>query len=218
MTQLNLSVRSHAQITPAQQLNERFAATYTPAPTGFRTTTLATRPGDSDPDMDEALRRVRQGGKPPAPRADSGDWDDNRPVVPRIPRPRTPGSTPVAAPARPTTVRHANGLEFKVIPADSPFARIARSIRQLEMDDGTVWTVGAPIGWRAAGAAWRPEPPRGQTFDDDSDDVCPICECWTCTCGSSRAASTPTCPRCRLIFEACTCIGVTALALAGERR
>ncbi|MER6435450.1 sigma factor [Streptomyces sp. NPDC001185] len=35
---------------------------YTPAPTGFRTATLATRPGDSDPDMDEALRRVRKTG------------------------------------------------------------------------------------------------------------------------------------------------------------
>ena len=38
------------------------AGYYTPAPTGFRTATLAPRPGDSDPDMDEALRRVRQGG------------------------------------------------------------------------------------------------------------------------------------------------------------
>lgn len=89
----------------------------------------------------------------------------------------------------PRTVRHANGLEFKVIPADSPFARIARSIRQLEMADGTVWTVGAPIGWHGAGAAWRTEPPQAQTFDDDSDDACPICGHWTCTCGSSRATA-----------------------------
>lgn len=36
------------------------AGTYTPASTGFRTATITPRPGDSDPDMDEALRRVRQ--------------------------------------------------------------------------------------------------------------------------------------------------------------
>lgn len=36
------------------------AGYYTPAATGFRTATLAAR--DSDPDMDEALRRVRQSG------------------------------------------------------------------------------------------------------------------------------------------------------------
>jgi len=35
---------------------------YTPAATGFRTATLPDRPGDSDPDMDEALRRARQTG------------------------------------------------------------------------------------------------------------------------------------------------------------
>jgi DNA-directed RNA polymerase specialized sigma24 family protein len=38
------------------------AGYYTPAPTGFRTATITPRPGDSDPDMDEALRRARQGG------------------------------------------------------------------------------------------------------------------------------------------------------------
>lgn len=32
---------------------------YTPAATGFRTAAITPRPGDSDPDMDEALRRVR---------------------------------------------------------------------------------------------------------------------------------------------------------------
>ena len=32
------------------------------AATGFRTASIASRPGDSDPDMDEALRRVRQTG------------------------------------------------------------------------------------------------------------------------------------------------------------
>lgn len=38
------------------------AGYYTPAATGFRTAQLATgRPGDSDPDPDEALRRVRHG-------------------------------------------------------------------------------------------------------------------------------------------------------------
>lgn len=58
-------------------------------------------------------------------------------------------------------VRHANGLEFRVIPADSYTARMARDIRQLTMADGTVWTVGAPIGWHGVAAAWRPavEPP-----------------------------------------------------------
>lgn len=38
------------------------AGYYTPAATGFRTASLAPRPGDSDPDPDEALRRARQTG------------------------------------------------------------------------------------------------------------------------------------------------------------
>lgn len=41
---------------------ESGAGYYTPAPTGFRTATITPRPGDSDPDMDEALRRARQTG------------------------------------------------------------------------------------------------------------------------------------------------------------
>lgn len=45
-----------------RQMNATGAGYYTPAATGFRTATLTPRPGDSDPDMDEALRRVRQGG------------------------------------------------------------------------------------------------------------------------------------------------------------
>lgn len=66
-----------------------------------------------------------------------------------------------AEPSDPDTVRHANGLEFRVIPADSYDARMARDVRQLTMADGTVWTVGAPIGWHGVAAAWRPadEPP-----------------------------------------------------------
>lgn len=48
---------------------ESGAGYYTPAATGFRTASLATRPGDSDPDPDEALRRVQ--GKP-APARQSG--------------------------------------------------------------------------------------------------------------------------------------------------
>ena len=54
----------------------------------------------------------------------------------------------------PRMVRHANGLTFKVIPADSYDARIARDVRELTMDDGTVWTVGTC----GAGStfAWRP--------------------------------------------------------------
>lgn len=35
------------------------AGYFTPAATGFRTARITTRPGDSDPDPDEALRRVR---------------------------------------------------------------------------------------------------------------------------------------------------------------
>ncbi len=38
------------------------AGYYTPATTGFRTAAITSRPGDSDPDMNEALRCVRQGG------------------------------------------------------------------------------------------------------------------------------------------------------------
>lgn len=55
----------------------------------------------------------------------------------------------------PNAVTHANGLEFRVLPADSPYARIARNVRQLEMADGTVWTVGIPVGWRGIEAAWK---------------------------------------------------------------
>lgn len=62
-----------------------------------------------------------------------------------------------AAVGEPAFVSHENGLTFKVIPADSPFARIARGVRQLKMTDGRVWTVGSPIGWHGAGAAWRPQ-------------------------------------------------------------
>lgn len=64
-----------------------------------------------------------------------------------------------ADPSEPRTVRHANGTTFTVIPADSYDARMARDVRQLAMDDGTVWAVGT----RGAGSAiaWRPadEPP-----------------------------------------------------------
>jgi hypothetical protein len=60
----------------------------------------------------------------------------------------------------PETVTHTNGLTFKVVDGNSPFARAARNIRQLTMADGTVWTVGLPIGWRGREAAWRdPETP-----------------------------------------------------------
>ncbi|MEH0423147.1 RNA polymerase sigma factor [Streptomyces sp. B21-083] len=41
---------------------ESGAGYYTPAATGFRTVSINPRPGDSDPDMDEALRRARQSG------------------------------------------------------------------------------------------------------------------------------------------------------------
>lgn len=62
------------------------------------------------------------------------------------------------APQQPTpeTVAHANGLEFRIIDGNSPYARVARSVRQLVMADGTEWTVGAPIGWRGTEAAWKP--------------------------------------------------------------
>ncbi|MYU22711.1 sigma-70 family RNA polymerase sigma factor [Streptomyces sp. SID8352] len=43
-----------------REMDPSGAGYYTPAATGFRTATLAN--GDSDPNMDEALRRARQGG------------------------------------------------------------------------------------------------------------------------------------------------------------
>lgn len=60
-----------------------------------------------------------------------------------------------AEPDQPRIVRHANGLEFTVIPADSYDARMARDVRELTMDDGSVWTVGT----RGAGSAyaWQPQ-------------------------------------------------------------
>ncbi|MFJ6293224.1 RNA polymerase sigma factor [Streptomyces griseoviridis] len=46
-----------------REMDPTGAGYYAPAATGYRTATLATQPGDSDPDMDEALRRVREGGR-----------------------------------------------------------------------------------------------------------------------------------------------------------
>lgn len=86
--------------------------------------------------------------------------------------------------SRPRTVRHANGLEFRVIPADSYTARLARNARQLTMADGTVWTVGLPIGWRGREAAWQ--------TPVAADDACPLCGRWTCdptTCPPSAGAA-----------------------------
>ncbi|MFE7972985.1 hypothetical protein [Streptomyces shenzhenensis] len=60
------------------------------------------------------------------------------------------------SPAQPLTVAHTNGLTFKVIDGNTPHARTARNVRQLTMADGTVWTVGQPIGWRGQQAAWQP--------------------------------------------------------------
>ena len=48
--------------TFANREMEPGAGYYTPAATGFRTAALPDRPGDSDPDMDEALRRARKTG------------------------------------------------------------------------------------------------------------------------------------------------------------
>ncbi|MFJ4623037.1 hypothetical protein [Streptomyces sp. NPDC088812] len=60
-----------------------------------------------------------------------------------------------AAPGPQATVTHASGLTFKVINGDSHHARTARGVRRLTMADGTVWTVGTPIGWRGMDAAWQ---------------------------------------------------------------
>lgn len=46
----------------ANRAMDTSAGYYTPAATGFRTAVINQRPGDSDPDMDEAVRRVRQSG------------------------------------------------------------------------------------------------------------------------------------------------------------
>ncbi|MDT0387842.1 hypothetical protein [Streptomyces dubilierae] len=55
----------------------------------------------------------------------------------------------------PREVHHVNGLAFRVITASSYTARMARDVRQLPMADGTVWTVGSPIGWHDVAAAWQ---------------------------------------------------------------
>jgi hypothetical protein len=75
---------------------------------------------------------------------------------------RTDQPTRQPTPTGPRTVRHANGLEFRVIPADSYDARIARDVRPLTMADGTVWTVGAPVGWHGTPAAWQTPTPTAQ--------------------------------------------------------
>ncbi|MYR45063.1 hypothetical protein [Streptomyces sp. SID5910] len=64
-------------------------------------------------------------------------------------------STPQPQPS-PHEVHHANGLTFKVIDASSYTARMARDAHDVTMADGTVWTVGHPIGWHGISAAWRP--------------------------------------------------------------
>ncbi|ODA69537.1 hypothetical protein [Streptomyces sp. AVP053U2] len=90
----------------------------------------------------------------------------------------------LSAPLR-AQITHANGLTFTIVSADSYTARIARDVRQLAMDDGTVWTVGT----RGAGntIAWQPAE---QTHDAGSDDACPLCGRWNCnptTCPPSAA-------------------------------
>ncbi|MFC7892706.1 hypothetical protein [Streptomyces sp. NPDC057381] len=57
--------------------------------------------------------------------------------------------------AEPAEVRHANGNEYRVIDAGSYTARMARDVHDVTMADGTVWTVGQPIGWHGVPAAWR---------------------------------------------------------------
>jgi hypothetical protein len=54
----------------------------------------------------------------------------------------------------PATIAHANGLTFTIIDGNSNYARVARNVRQLTMADGTLWTVGLPIGWHGQEAAW----------------------------------------------------------------
>lgn len=56
----------------------------------------------------------------------------------------------------PRVVHHANGLAFRVIDPDSYTARMARDVHPVTMTDGTVWTVGQPVGWHGTSAAWRP--------------------------------------------------------------
>ncbi|MCR8576428.1 hypothetical protein [Streptomyces sp. Isolate_219] len=51
------------------------------------------------------------------------------------------------------TIKHANGLVFRVIPAGSYDARMARDVRRLTMADGSVWTVGTR--GRGSCLAWR---------------------------------------------------------------
>ena len=63
-------------------------------------------------------------------------------------------TTPAPGQPTPATISHANGLQFRIIDGNSPFARVARNVRQLVMADGTEWTVGLPIGWRGQQAAW----------------------------------------------------------------
>lgn len=55
----------------------------------------------------------------------------------------------------PECVTHTTGLTFTVISGDSPRVRLARGVRQLQMTDGTTWTVGCPIGWHGREAAWH---------------------------------------------------------------
>ncbi|WP_405695236.1 hypothetical protein OHA99_09320 [Streptomyces coelicoflavus] len=81
-------------------------------------------------------------------------------------RPTWPAHSTAAAPqADRPTVRHANGLEFRVIDAGSYTARMARDVHQVTMADGRVWTVGQPIGWYGTPAAWQPRCPAATASD-----------------------------------------------------
>jgi len=66
-----------------------------------------------------------------------------------------------------------------------PVAGLIEVVEDIEREDGD-----RPEGPDAA--FWRLVLPLAQQMPDDSDDVCPVCGKWACTCGQRAAvAGTP---------------------------
>ncbi|MFF7183279.1 hypothetical protein [Streptomyces sp. NPDC008121] len=89
----------------------------------------------------------------------------------------------------------------------------SRTVTIIRTADGVTGTVanGCPICRRVVGCTClTPTTPAPvmQPFDDDSDDACPLCGDWTCTCGTptshtdaARAVHEKHCDRCRTLTQ-----------------
>ncbi|MEU5094927.1 hypothetical protein [Streptomyces sp. NPDC020996] len=85
------------------------------------------------------------------------------------------------SPGRTLTVRVTQaGVTGTIRTAASAPSCCGRPMRR----DGSQYVCGRCGAWTDPGITGLA--PKARTFDDDSDDVCPICERWICTCGSTN--------------------------------